>query len=295
MEIKKVTIKQGDTLSKIANDYGVDINDIIKWNKDTIKDPNKIYVGNTLNIQKIEEVELKPNNKSENIELKNEPEIIEPIEEEIANNNINNTSMDIQEKEIETSNDEIIDLSNEEIIGNGESNQIDELSDVYGSVLKTADGWGYRHLCGVLTRNQLEAQGIVDIAKTNCVGKGYAKNLYEKQDSVLNDDYYAIGYKCNSSNQKNIFDNLVKEKNGNLSNLIISFSPGGSFPNAAGHVMLISKISDGNVYFMDNFKCDWGVEYDKINVMPIEQFRDNYLKDANNANFMTNIRKRGEV
>ena len=43
------TVKQGDTLSKIATRNGVTIADLMKANPQ-ISDPNKIYVGDVLNL-----------------------------------------------------------------------------------------------------------------------------------------------------------------------------------------------------------------------------------------------------
>ncbi len=41
-------IKKGDTLSKIAKKFGVTVDDILEANKETIKDPNKIGVGDEI-------------------------------------------------------------------------------------------------------------------------------------------------------------------------------------------------------------------------------------------------------
>lgn len=309
MGIEKVTIKQGDTLYKIANEYGTTVDNIVSLNRDTIKDPNLIIAGNTINVQRIEEVELTPNSvsfepesnlKSSDMGLSfDSTKTIDSVDEDVIDNNetVMDTTVELNENVIEPveetintdSNDsEIILDSNEEINVNNIVNYEDELRNTYSSILNK----DYKHQCGVLTRNQLELQGIVYEGVTGIEGKRYASNLFENRQDFLKDGYYAIGYSCDSSNQKSVFDNLVNENNGNLSNLVISFNTGGSFPSDFGHVMLVSKISDGNVYFMDNFDSGWGVKTKNLNVMPIEQFRDNYLKDANNANFMTQIRKR---
>ena len=44
------TVKSGDTLSKIGHHYGVSWQEIFEANKDQIKDPNKIFPGQTLRI-----------------------------------------------------------------------------------------------------------------------------------------------------------------------------------------------------------------------------------------------------
>lgn len=43
-------VKSGDTLSKIGHHHGVSWQDIFEANKDTIKDPDKIFPGQTLRI-----------------------------------------------------------------------------------------------------------------------------------------------------------------------------------------------------------------------------------------------------
>ena len=57
MGIKKITIKKGDNLTKLAKKYDTTVEDIVKINTDTIKDSNLIYAGNKLNI---EDVNLNP-------------------------------------------------------------------------------------------------------------------------------------------------------------------------------------------------------------------------------------------
>ena len=44
------TVKSGDTLSKIGQHHGVSWQDIFEANKDTLKDPDKIFPGQTLHI-----------------------------------------------------------------------------------------------------------------------------------------------------------------------------------------------------------------------------------------------------
>jgi LysM repeat protein len=41
-------IKQGDTLSKIARAFGVTVDELLAANKDTIKDPDRIKVGDQI-------------------------------------------------------------------------------------------------------------------------------------------------------------------------------------------------------------------------------------------------------
>src|SRR5919206_1359552 len=44
------TVKSGDTLSKIGQHHGVSWQDIFEANKDTVKDPDKIFPGQKLRI-----------------------------------------------------------------------------------------------------------------------------------------------------------------------------------------------------------------------------------------------------
>ncbi len=44
------TIKSGDTLSKIGKHYGVSWQEVFEANRDTIKDPDKIFPGQTIRI-----------------------------------------------------------------------------------------------------------------------------------------------------------------------------------------------------------------------------------------------------
>jgi nucleoid-associated protein YgaU len=44
------TIKSGDTLGKIGQHFGVPWREIFEANKDTVKDPDKIFPGQTLRI-----------------------------------------------------------------------------------------------------------------------------------------------------------------------------------------------------------------------------------------------------
>jgi nucleoid-associated protein YgaU len=44
------TVKSGDSLSKIGHHFGVSWNEIFEANKDQVKDPDKIFPGQTLRI-----------------------------------------------------------------------------------------------------------------------------------------------------------------------------------------------------------------------------------------------------
>lgn len=49
-EHQQYTIQKGDTLSEIGRRHGVNWRDIYEANRDTVKDPDKIYPGQTLRI-----------------------------------------------------------------------------------------------------------------------------------------------------------------------------------------------------------------------------------------------------
>ena len=43
------TVKKGDTLSKIASEYGTTVSQIVKWNN--IPNPNLIYIGQKFRVK----------------------------------------------------------------------------------------------------------------------------------------------------------------------------------------------------------------------------------------------------
>ena len=158
---------------------------------------------------------------------------------------------------------------------------VNEIKNQYNKILDK----NYHRECGKLTRHQLEQQGLVVPECGTESGVDYARHL--DRSGIENQGYHTVGYATNSSNQVKVFENMIKANNGTLTNLAISFDKQGSF--SRGHAMLISKIEDGYVYFVDNFSNGWGVEKNKVNVFTIEQFENTYLQEKNNANYMTHI------
>ena len=184
--------------------------------------------------------------------------------------NDNNKDLEVKADEIENKNEV-------------SKRYVQEINNKYSDVMKLGAG-----NCGVMTRRQLEIQGLVKLDAGIEHGKQYARHLYE--DSIVNKGHIVLGEETNSKNQVEVFESFINNSNGKLTNLVISFDPKGSFSNTQGHghVMVISRIEDGKVYFIDDFSQKaWGTKAGTVNVLTIKEFENTYLQKKNNANFMT--------
>ncbi len=96
----------------------------------------------------------------------------------------------------------------------------------------------------------------------------------------------STGAKCTSFNS---IDDLLAKNNEPITNVVCSWNPGGwagsADPNSDkynkhGHAMLISRIEDGNVYFMDNRSSmsvrNSGDRHLVMQCMSVQEFKNSY-------------------
>lgn len=120
-----------------------------------------------------------------------------------------------------------------------------EINDRYQSILNKNNRSTYQGKCGALTNQQLLAKGIVgsksEVATKD--GKDLAANIAKV--GTTKTGYSATTYGS--------FSDLINEsKSRPVNNVVLSFNQGGSFRSESGHAMLIDRIENGKVYFIDN-------------------------------------------
>ena len=139
--------------------------------------------------------------------------------------------------------DGVLEGTREERIASANKN----LQDTYNKLAqdKLAEGKdpAYEQLCGNLTKDQLKLQGLISDADKTWNGKDIASYFANKGTT-------STGAKCTSYNS---IDDLINNNSEPITNVVCSFNKGGWVTSEKyGHGMLISRIEDGNVYFMDN-------------------------------------------
>ncbi len=146
----------------------------------------------------------------------------------------------------------------------------------------------YYQECSKLTYDQLKSQGLItDGKETWYSGKSMAKRYAELGTT-------STGAKCTGYNS---FDEMLASNNEPITNVICSFDPAGDFIKSKGngHSMLISRIEDGNVYFVDNRKsmCVRGTGNDHLitQCMSVQEFKNLYYASKNKPNGVTVISK----
>ena len=214
----------------------------------------------------------------------------------VENNNVNDDIVDNQDEYSQDGDtndvEEDIEILNyedyQEEAPEEDQEVISMIQDLHDQHLSVSD---YEHNCGYLVSDQLALLGLTDRDKTKYgSGKYYAKALASNDSTI--DGHTAVGYESNSSTQRQVFEDIIAENNGSLSNLVISFNKGGSFSSDHGHVMLINKIEDGRVYFIDDWKKyrNNSIKGYDATSLTIDEFEEQYLKSSNNSNYMTHIK-----
>lgn len=164
-----------------------------------------------------------------------------------------------------------------------------EIDERYQSILKRNNRTTYKGRCGALTNQQLLEKGIVgskgEVA-TN-YGKDLAKNIASKGTTKT-------GYK--PTTYSSITDLFNESKNRTISNVVVSYNPGGDFGAPAGHAMLIDKIENGKVYFIDNTSYSDTAATGKNNgeyvaqCWTIAEFQKTYFKSSNKCSGIVEMR-----
>ena len=151
----------------------------------------------------------------------------------------------------------------------------------------------YEQKCGALTYQQLRNDGLTKNDFT-ASGKDYARVLAEKGVTDT-------GAKCTGYNS---FDEMLNSQKEPITNVVCSWKAGGwvgsADPNSKkynpdGHAMLISRIEDGNVYFMDN-RSDMsdrtaGNRHLIMQCMSIQEFKNKYYTKTSNPTGVTVVSK----
>ena len=115
----------------------------------------------------------------------------------------------------------------------------------------------YNNLCGGLVCDQLVAQGLIGENDFHSMGCEQAR--YFARNGKTSKGYKVKGYPMNKNNDKAQFEKMIADNNGSVENVVISIAANSGVGDpeygnrgAAGHVILLSKIEGGNVYFIDN-------------------------------------------
>ena len=274
-------------------------------NQDVVNTIEDVSDSNTVNNEEVvSEVETNNQLESNNIENvdyiddSNIEEEIEEVEDDDTDEEfetIEEIDEDAEEEffdDEEFEDDEIEDYDMEDI-SDIESNYDvnDRLMDVSERLPNSSDFYSSGR-CGVLARETLETLGVVRPGyKAN--GVDYARNLANHPEAAM-DGYTINGYNPNG-NQSQVFDDIINENNGELSNLVISFNSAGHYRKSGqyGHVITITDIKDGKVYLMDTYDTrggKWTRGTTPIE-MGIDEFKTTYIGGGNSINYITHIKK----
>ncbi len=134
-------------------------------------------------------------------------------------------------------------------------------------------GKPYSGMCGALVCDMLQSQGLISDADR--VSNGCDQAFAFARNGKTSTGYKVIGYPMNKDNDKAQFEKMIADNNGSVENVVVSIAgysgvndPEYGNRGPAGHVILISKIEGGNVYFIDN----WKLTNNKPTKMSIDEF-----------------------
>ncbi|SFB82308.1 hypothetical protein [Butyrivibrio sp. YAB3001] len=161
----------------------------------------------------------------------------------------------------------------------------DELRERYSRLKDGNGGKSFKGKCSSFTYRQLKDRGIIDNEPGVPLGKDYY-DVYSKMTET------STGYSVEAIGGKNALSELIENHNGeNLSNIVVSFNKDGKIFNSdAGHVLMISEIRDGYIYFMDSSDTYWGAlsgnaakKEGEMIKLTLEEFYKTFPKNAING------------
>ena len=165
-----------------------------------------------------------------------------------------------------------------------------EIQDTYNSIPNKKNG-DYTGYCGQLTCDMLAKQGLINDDDRHSYGKDQARYIASRVTTGTG--HKTAGYEMSASTSSSgyeqncrVFEGLIANNNGKLNNLVMSFQASDGHPY--GHVCLLSKIENGNVYLIDNTIYTTQNGQRVATKMSIKDFENKYFHSFP-ASYMTQI------
>ena len=163
---------------------------------------------------------------------------------------------------------------------------MEEMSDRYQRILQNTKKKSFNGKCSAFVYQQLKDQGIFGPKDPGCAhGKDYYATWNKKKTTSTGAKVTTYGSDKNSTG----LEKLIAASGGKpIKNVAVSFPAVYPYTNASnsvsGHVMLISEIRDGNVYFMESadgrlwFLDNTPYKEGQPMVLPVDKFLKQYPK-----------------
>ena len=146
-------------------------------------------------------------------------------------------------------------------------------------------GGNYNHRCGQLTCDQLAVQGL--IGDGDRVGSGCDQARAIARGGKTSTGYKVYGYEMNSQNARTQFEQMIADNGGSVDNVVVSFAANTGCLGPHGHVCLISKIENGNVYLIDDTSFTTNSSGNRVATkMSVSDFESNYFGKIGSPNYM---------
>ena len=165
-----------------------------------------------------------------------------------------------------------------------------EIQSNYDSIPYKKNG-NYAGYCGQLTCDQLARKGLINDSDRHSYGKDQARYIANK--GATGTGHKVAGYEMSGSTSSGgyeqnckVFEEMIANNNGSASNIVISFSAWDGHPY--GHVCLVSKIENGNVYLIDNTSFTTSNGNRVATKLSIQDFENKYFHSFP-ACYMTQI------
>lgn len=140
-------------------------------------------------------------------------------------------------------------------------------------ILRQRRGYSFQGRCGAFTYQQLAYENVVGDGD----GIAYGQDYYRvwTQRGRTRTGYFVEGHPGSNG----LRDLIQAHNNEPLTNVVISFDRGPHYPYEGGHVLLIHRIENGMVYYMDNNQSEGTAMH-----ISVDEFMSKY-PDANGALF----------